>query len=149
MFEQQIVTFSAGPETTGSLSLVGATITVDQSDSIGVHIAARNLAQDFGRVTKSEAARVLVFEDGQEANVAGAEAAIVVGNIESSRLLQKLESDGKLSFDEIRGKWESFLTAVVEDPFPGCRKALVIAGSDKRGAIFGAYTLSEQIGVSP
>ncbi|KAF6837833.1 hypothetical protein CMUS01_04868 [Colletotrichum musicola] len=149
MFEQQIVTFSAGPETAGSLNLVGTTIVIDQSDSIGIHIAAQNLAQDFGRVTESKPSHVLVFEDVGDVAPAGAETAIVVGNIESSRLLQKLEGDGKLSFDEIRGKWESFLTAVVDDPFSGCRRALVIAGSDKRGAIFGSYTLSEQIGVSP
>jgi hypothetical protein len=41
------------------------------------------------------------------------------------------------------------MTTIVENPFKGCHKALVIAGSDKRGAIFGVYTLSEQIGVSP
>ena len=32
---------------------------------------------------------------------------------------------------------------------PGIRSALVIAGSDKRGTIFGIYDVSEQIGVSP
>ena len=35
------------------------------------------------------------------------------------------------------------------DPFPGVATALVIAGSDKRGTIYGIYDLSEQIGVSP
>jgi hypothetical protein len=32
---------------------------------------------------------------------------------------------------------------------PGVTRALVIAGSDRRGTIFGVYELSEQIGVSP
>jgi hypothetical protein len=32
---------------------------------------------------------------------------------------------------------------------PGVSSALIIAGSDKRGAIYGVYDLSEQIGVSP
>ncbi len=32
---------------------------------------------------------------------------------------------------------------------PGVKQALVIAGSDKRGTIFGIYDLSEKIGVSP
>ncbi len=41
------------------------------------------------------------------------------------------------------------MTTVLEHPFPHVRRALVIAGSDKRGTIFGLYTLSEQIGVSP
>jgi hypothetical protein len=38
---------------------------------------------------------------------------------------------------------------VVRNPLPGLKSALVIAGSDKRGTIFGIYDLSEQIGVSP
>ena len=37
----------------------------------------------------------------------------------------------------------------VADPMPGVREALVIAGSDKRGAIYGIYDLSQAIGVSP
>jgi hypothetical protein len=50
---------------------------------------------------------------------------------------------------EVEGKWESFTSQVVENPVPGCSKALVIAGSDPRGTIYGIYDISEQIGVSP
>ena len=45
------------------------------------------------------------------------------------------------------GRSTSF--ALVEDPLPGIRRALVIAGSDKRGTIYGLFHLSERIGVSP
>jgi len=38
---------------------------------------------------------------------------------------------------------------VVENPIEGVEKALVIAGADPRGTIFGIYDVSEQIGVSP
>jgi hypothetical protein len=41
------------------------------------------------------------------------------------------------------------MTQLVLNPAPGVAQALVIAGSDKRGAIFGVYDLSQQIGVSP
>ena len=34
-------------------------------------------------------------------------------------------------------------------PLPGVGRALVIAGSDKRGTIYGIYEVSQQIGVSP
>jgi hypothetical protein len=37
----------------------------------------------------------------------------------------------------------------VEQPLPGVARALVIAGSDKRGTIYGIYEVSQQIGVSP
>ncbi|KAF4874324.1 hypothetical protein CGCSCA1_v006434 [Colletotrichum siamense] len=148
MFEQPIVAFSRS-EGDELFNLVGATIVVDESDPIGIHIAAQNLANDFGRVTKSDPKPLLVSKEHEVDADTGADVGILIGCIESSRLLQRLEKDGKLDFGRIRGKWESFLTAPVTDPFPGCRKALVIAGSDKRGAIFGSYTLSEQIGVSP
>lgn len=41
------------------------------------------------------------------------------------------------------------MSEVVQSPLPGVGRALVIAGSDKRGTIFGLYDVSEQIGVSP
>ncbi|KAJ0161110.1 hypothetical protein CTA2_6764 [Colletotrichum tanaceti] len=155
MFEKDIVTFSPpdGNEGSGeSLNLVGATILVDESDPIGIHIAAQNLAEDFGRVTRSDASRVVVFKDDQNDAVSGtlAEAAvIIIGCVRSSRLIQRLEREGKLEAGKMHGKWESFTAVLVDQPLPGIEKALVIAGSDKRGTIFGAYTLSEQIGVSP
>jgi len=37
----------------------------------------------------------------------------------------------------------------VEDPSDSSRQALVIAGADKRGTIYGIYDVSQQIGVSP
>jgi hypothetical protein len=91
----------------------------------------------------------LTAEHDGLANEAGT--AIIVGSIEASPILQRLEKEGKLDFDfgKIRAKWESYTTSVVDNPFNRCRRALVIAGSDKRGAIFGVYSLSEQLGVSP
>ena len=55
----------------------------------------------------------------------------------------------KIDVSDIENKWESTLTEVVENPFPGVQKALVIVGSDKRGTIFGLFDLSRKIGVSP
>ena len=37
----------------------------------------------------------------------------------------------------------------MDAPFEGVDRALVILGSDKRGTIYGLYSLSEHIGVSP
>ena len=58
-------------------------------------------------------------------------------------------ANGKLNDSDLKGKWESFVIATVENPAPGVKQALVIAGSDKRGTIYGIYELSEQLGVSP
>ncbi|KAI1333532.1 hypothetical protein F5Y15DRAFT_342294 [Xylariaceae sp. FL0016] len=146
MFEKQIVSFS---QSAGSISLIGATVLLDVEDRAGVHIAANNLAQDFARVTKGDPSPLKVLNERSLSNDTKIDRAIMIGCIESSRLIQRLQHDGKINVESIRGKWEAYLTAVVENPLPWCEKALVIAGSDKRGTIFGTYTLSEQIGVSP
>lgn len=146
MFDDMLICFAHSP---GLLDLVDAAIVVAETDFAGVHIAARNLAADFARVTSKSPnpVEILTSEQAAPANAAGT--AIIVGSIESSLILQRLEQDGKLDFGKIRGNWESYQTSVVNNPFDGCHSALVIAGSDKRGAIFGVYSLSEQLGVSP
>lgn len=88
----------------------------------------------------------MTSEQDGSANAAGT--AIIVGSVETSSILQRLEQDGKLDLSKIRGKWEeSYTTSAIDNPFDGCRSALIIAGSDKRGTIFGVYSLSEQLGV--
>ncbi|KAI1809649.1 glycoside hydrolase family 115 protein [Poronia punctata] len=74
---------------------------------------------------------------------------IIVGTLGYSSIIGELVAGGKLNVSEIEGKWESFITQIVESPIQGCEKAVVIAGSDPRGTIFGIYDISEQIGVSP
>lgn len=60
-----------------------------------------------------------------------------------------LESAGKLELAGVRGKREVYLFQVVENPMEGVKSAVVIAGSDKRGTIYGLFHLSEKLGVSP
>ena len=75
--------------------------------------------------------------------------AVLIGTIGRSPLIDGLIRRHKLDVTAIRGQWESAVTTIVERPMPGVRHALVIAGADKRGTIYGIYDLSEQIGVSP
>jgi hypothetical protein len=74
---------------------------------------------------------------------------IIAGTIGKSSLIEDLVKRGKIRVDDISGKWESFIIQVVDKPFPGVEKGLVIAGSDKRGTIYGIYEISGEIGVSP
>ncbi len=102
-----------------------------------------DLSEDVKRVTDQQPA---VLQD--TAAVRGRDV-ILIGTIGKSVLIDDLIRRHKLDVTGVAGKWESAVTTIVDQPMPGIRRALVIAGSDKRGTIFGVYDLSEQIGVSP
>jgi hypothetical protein len=74
---------------------------------------------------------------------------LVAGTLGSNAFIDGLVTSGKLDVSSIKGKWEGFLIKVIDNPTPGVKRVLVIAGSDRRGTIFGLYDLAQQIGVSP
>lgn len=77
---------------------------------------------------------------------------VVAATLGKSEILTKLGQDGKLNLSLIEQKREVYLMEVVSEPFaehPEITEALVIAGSDKRGTIYGLFHLSELCGVSP
>jgi len=121
---------------------VAATLWVDANDFPGVVRAVHDLQSDVARV--SGRAPALTHDTG-----ALGKAAILVGAIGKSELIDRLIAAKKIDASPIAGKWESYVTEVVPDPLPGVAMGLVIAGSDKRGTIYGVYDLSEQMGVSP
>jgi len=64
-------------------------------------------------------------------------------------LIDRLVKSKRIDVHGIEGVWEASLVQTVDHPFPGVDRALVIAGSDKRGTIYGMFDISRQIGVSP
>ncbi|WP_297508276.1 glycosyl hydrolase 115 family protein [uncultured Caulobacter sp.] len=74
---------------------------------------------------------------------------VIVGVLGASPVIDGLVRAGKLRVGDLPGQWEGFRQVVVERPTPKLARALVIVGSDRRGAAYGAYDLSERIGVSP
>lgn len=80
------------------------------------------------------------------------ERVILMATVGRSPLLAKLETEGRLFLDKVKEKQEVYLMQILEEPFPELpevKKLLVIAGSDKRGTIYGMFRLSELCGVSP
>lgn len=74
---------------------------------------------------------------------------VIIGTIEKSKYIQQLVKERKLDVTNLRGKWETFQIQIIENPLKGVERALVIVGSDKRGAMYGMFDISEQMGVSP
>lgn len=75
--------------------------------------------------------------------------AVLYGTLNHSPMLHELEEKQLIDLSEVKGKREVYLFQVIENPFEDVEKALVIAGSDKRGTIYGLFHLSELLGVSP
>ncbi|MGB7437985.1 MAG: glycosyl hydrolase 115 family protein [Candidatus Acidiferrum sp.] len=119
-----------------------APLYVDSNDYPGVARAASDLSQDIQRVTGRIPASV------HELSALGG-AAVLIGTVGKSALVERLIREHRIDVSALRDKWESYLVQTVAHPFPGIPSALVIAGSDKRGTIYGIYEISEQIGVSP
>jgi len=119
-----------------------AALFVDSQDHAGVIRAVKDLQADMARVTDHNP-MITHEETGLEKNM------VFIGTIGKSQIIDRLIRNGKVDTKQIVGKWESFLIQVVPEPLPDVASALVIAGSDKRGTIYGIYDLSEQIGVSP
>ncbi|KAK1657945.1 hypothetical protein BDP55DRAFT_734568 [Colletotrichum godetiae] len=154
LLEEPFVAFEASA---GSIELQGATLIHDTNDPVGISIAVNSLAGDFAQITGTKPP-VYVWTALEGNNQTGAfkagnstikaDVAIIAATADSA-LVRDLVASRKIDVEEISGKWETFRTQVVESPLPGISHALVIVGSDKRGVIFGLYTLSEQSGQSP
>ncbi len=115
-------------------------IDVDAAEYPGVVRAANDLKADVNRVTGCT-------PELSAGHLAGS--VILVGTLGKSNAIDRLAHAGKIDVHSIAGKWEAFVIQTVVHPFPGVDSALVIAGSDKRGTIYGIYDLSQEMGVSP
>ncbi|MBO0951954.1 glycosyl hydrolase 115 family protein [Fibrella forsythiae] len=139
-------TYVSGQKGRGYFTLVASgkatPLVASSADFSGVTRALKNLQADIKKVANVEPNLLT------EATSAGREI-VLVGTLGKSPLIDQLVKAKKLNVADVAGKWETFVTQTVEKPFPGVDRALVIAGSDKRGTIFGVYDLSAQIGVSP
>ena len=120
-------------------------ILVEEEGFEGVRRIAAAVAEDIFLVTAKKP-EVL---NAEEIKKTGAESVIFCATVGNSPLLEKMENEGIFSAEDIRGKREVFKIALTEAPFAGVSKALVICGSDKRGTIYGMFTLSEYLGVTP
>lgn len=141
----QVAVHEKSPETKYAFALASprqtAAILYDASDAAVVERAAELFAADVEAVTGR---RPQVTSAAGEAGPA-----VIVGTVGGSALIRRLSEAGKIDTAPLEGAWERYLIQTVANPLPGIRKALVIAGSDRRGAAYGLFTLSELIGVSP
>ncbi|HSA99132.1 MAG TPA: glycosyl hydrolase 115 family protein, partial [Anaerolineales bacterium] len=125
-----------------SVSGQAAPLYVSGEDFPGVLRIARLFQADIGRVTGTKPE--LLLDD-----LPSAKEMILIGTLGHSPIIDQLVQERKLDITDLIGKWETSLLQVVEKPLSGVERALVLAGSDKRGTLYGMFDLSARIGVSP
>ena len=120
----QFVSFS--PEADG-VSLAGAAIGYSEQEYEGVKMAIENLREDMQRV---------LGQKPQTSSISPLTSNILIGTLGKNKDIDRLK------LPDLKGKREKFIITTVGNQ-------VIIAGSDKRGTIYGIYELSRQLGVSP
>lgn len=119
-----------------------AILFIEKESAEGIRRIAEKSAEDIERVTGTKP--VILTELPKNAKQV-----VLYGTIGESPLLSDLEERGKLSYEGVSGYREVFGIQIIENPWEGIEQALVVYGSEKRGTIYGIFTLSEWMGVSP
>lgn len=115
-------------------------IYMDTNDCKGVSYAAHALLKDIKSV--SGATATLTSDAGFLKKADTVRPAIIVGTIGHSAAIDQLVKQKRINGNLLKGKREKFIITLIDGQ-------LVIAGSDRRGTIYGIYELSRQMGVSP
>jgi hypothetical protein len=144
LFAREQYVSSAQQHGAFALSSAGrvAPLCISSQDFPGVARVARHLQNDIALVTS-------VTPTLSVDSLPPSREVVLVGTLGRNPLIDQLVRDRRIDVTGIAGQWEACLIQPVEAPFPGIDRALVIAGSDKRGTIYGMFDLSANVGVTP
>ncbi len=122
-------------------------IYIEKNALPGVKRVAGKLSDDFLAVF-GDGAAITEFESGRLPEDAKEGTPIIAATLGHSDYLTSLIRSGDFDASAIEGKWEVYYFGILpaKDGFP---ERLLIAGSDKRGTIYGLFHVSEILGVSP
>lgn len=136
----KFISFSNGDFVIVDENISNFSLLYDENDHKGVIRAVNNLKEDFNKICGKSP----VLANKTMKNIR-----IIAGSADNSKYIKKLIKEGLISESEICGKREKFIIKLIDKPLKLKETVLVIAGSDKRGTIYGIYELSRQMGVSP
>lgn len=126
--------------------MIGSMLAVSCKDSSLFSLSGADIifsSNDFNTAQKAAALLRSDIESVTGVRTGEGKGKVIIGTVGKSELLDSLASAGLMDFSEIEGQWERFIIQQV-DP-----STLVIAGSDRRGTAYGAFHVSEAIGVNP
>ena len=127
-------------QTEGSFCLSDAVVVYDSADGKTVARIASLFADDIKRVTGKETEPRTSLEGKR---------VVVLGTLQGCGFIREMVAAGKLDVAQIENGCEQFVIRQVPNPVDGVDEALVIAATDRRGVAYGAFSISEKMGVSP
>ena len=124
-------------------------ICLEQSAFPGVIRVTEKVAHDVELVSGKKPQILVEKEIPETLESSGEDWTIIAATKGKSSFLKKLEEAGSAELKELEQKRECYALIFPEIKNRTKSNLLVIAGSDKRGTIYGLFHLSEMLGVSP
>ena len=124
-------------------------ICLEQSAFPGVIRVTEKVAHDVELVSGKKPQILVEKEIPETLESSGEDWTIIAATKGKSSFLKKLEEAGSAELKELEQKRECYAWILPEIKNRTKSNLLVIAGSDKRGTIYGLFHLSEMLGVSP
>ena len=124
-------------------------ICLEQSAFPGVIRVTEKVAHDVELVSGKKPQILVEKEIPETLESSGEDWTIIAATKGKSSFLKKLEEAGSAELKELEQKRECYAWIFPEIKNRTKSNLLVIAGSDKRGTIYGLFHLSEMLGVSP
>lgn len=124
-------------------------ICLEQSAFSGVIRVTEKVAHDVELVSGKKPQILVEKEIPETLESSGEDWTIIAATKGKSSFLKKLEEAGSAELKELEQKRECYAWIFPEIKNRTKSNLLVIAGSDKRGTIYGLFHLSEMLGVSP
>ena len=120
MAAEKFVLFQASPET---WQLKNFSVGLNENEHSCVQLAANNLLADIEKVT------------GQKGTIVAEKMEVLIGTVGVNKQIDQWIKQGELQ--DLKGRTEKYIIKTIGNQ-------LVIAGSDKRGTVYGIYELSKQ-----
>jgi len=128
-------------KTSDAINFSKLKIVYDANDPVSVKTAVQLFSKDVEQVTGSL--------PGINTSLVNADVLLIAGTVDNNKWIRELADKRKINVDSLRNQWERYGIFLIDKPFPKVRRAIVVAGSDRRAVAYGLFAASEAMGVSP
>lgn len=115
---------------------------VDNKSDAGIKKVTKKVCEDYCNITGLSTDTEEISE-----KLPSLDTAVLALNCENSEMLKDLSKKYDLDLSDVYGKWEVYKMFSLSTE--SIKNLLLIVGSDRLGTIYGLFTLSELMGVSP